>query len=170
MKNTLIDQGLQQLNMGLENPVPQNLAYRIFVADVAKATTTWNSIKLAKMLGSKKFKPLTKQRKGIQVLSVGKKTPTKLYYFPILSYLIENGLKGTVSAIYKHVEANQVFTTVDLEYVGGTKTEPRWKVTVRWAKEELIAKGFIKRKSPRGVWEMTKAGEKWFLANLVRGN
>ena len=170
MKNTLIDQGLQQLNMGLESPVPQNLAYRIFVADVAKATTTWNSIKLAKILASKKFKPLTKQRKGVKVLSIGKKTPTKLYYFPILSYLMDNNLQGDIQSLYRHIEGNQVFTTADLEYVGGAKSEPRWKTTLRWAKEELITKGFIKRKSPRGIWEMTKAGQKWYLANLVRGN
>jgi len=169
MKNTIIDAAIEQLEKGLEEPIPQNLVYRILVADVAKVSSTWNSIKLAKVIASSKFKPLTKQPKSKKVLSIGMKTPTKMYYYPILNYLSVNNLSANIKYIYGHLEDTQVFTTSDLELVGGVKSEPRWKSTVRWAKHELIEKGFLKRKSLRGTWEMTKSGHRWYVKHISKG-
>lgn len=169
MKRSLIDEGLSKLEYGIESDVPQNLLYKILVSDVAKLSTTWRSIKIADVLASPTFKPLTRQPKGRGQLAIGAKTPTKLFYYPILSHLYEQGGSSKISHVYRHVEANQIFTTEDIEVIGGAKQEPRWCVTLRWAKEELIQKGLIRRKSVRGVWELTAAGMRWFEKNVQKG-
>lgn len=168
MRKTLIDKGIESLRDGLEGDVPQNLAYRILVSDVAKLNSTWQSIKLARKLTSPDFKPLVRQAKGAKVLTVGRKTPTKMFFYPILSYIDSNNNSVDIKKIYRHIQDTQVFTTSDLELCGGSKNEPRWKITVRWAKEELIQKGLLKRKSLRGMWEMTAAGKKWFRNQVSR--
>jgi len=163
MKNKLIDSGIQQLNTGIEGEVPHNLAYRILVSDVVKINNTWQSIKIAKTLTSPTFKPLMRQRKAKNIISVGEKTPTKMFYYPILSVIEANGNSANIKTVYKEIENSLVFTTQDITLAGGgSKQEPLWRITVRWAKEELIQKGIIKRNSPKGIWEMTPAGKKWF--------
>lgn len=169
MKRSLIDEGLSKLEYGIESDVPQNLVYKILVSDVAKLSTTWRSIKIADIIAAPKFKSLTRQPKGRRQLAVGAKTPTKLFYYPILSHLYESGGASLIAHVYDHVESNQIFTTEDIEVVGGAKQEPRWRVTLRWAKEELIQKGFIRRKSARGVWALTAAGMRWFEKNVKKG-
>jgi len=162
MKTKLIDEGLAALKHGIESPVPENLTYRILIADVGKLTNTWNSIKISKIISSPGFKPLVAQEVGVKrILNVNQKTPTHLFYYPILAVLQEVVGPCSVNNVYAFIEHNQVLTTRDLDLVGGKKAEPLWKVTVRWAKEELTHKGFITRNAKRGYWELTHEGRDW---------
>lgn len=167
MKTKLIDEGLACLKHGIKTPIPENLTYRILIADVGKLTNTWNSIKIAKVISSADFKPLVEQDNiPRRIINVKQKTPTHLFYYPILSALLESEGPRAVKQVYDAIAENQVLSVRDLDLVGGVKAEPLWKVTVRWAKEELVTKGFIKRISKRGYWELTTEGRDW-LQNLA---
>jgi Mrr N-terminal domain len=166
MKTQLIDEGLAFLKHGIKNPIPENLTYKILIADVGKLTNTWNSIKIAKIISSPEFEPLVPAEQGAKrLLDVEQKTPTHLFYYPILSELLSTQGPCSIKQIYNSIQHNQVLTLRDLALVGGKKSEPLWKVTVRWAKEELVSKGFIRRHAKRGYWELTDEGRQW-LVNL----
>jgi restriction endonuclease Mrr len=38
----------------------------------------------------------------------------------------------------------------------------RWKNYVRWARQHLKDKGYLKQDSPRGLWEITEEGKTYY--------
>ena len=169
MNTHQINKGLLSLEQGLQDVPLENLAYKILIADLTKIQSTWNSIQLANVLNSPNFSPLTTVGSSTRLTCKGPKTPTHLFYYPIALFLLNNGNTAHIKDIYKYVEDNHIFTNEDLAAVGKGKQEPRWKVTLRWAKEELIAKGILDRNPYKGVWSLSDAGTKWLNRNIVKG-
>jgi len=169
MNQNMITKGLAALEQGVVDSPVTNLAYRVLVAEVSKLQTTWQSIQLSNVLKSPNFVPLTDAAPSDRFITQGLKTPTHLFYFPILNCLLQNDGTAHIKALYTQIEQNHIFTTDDLMPTQSAKQEPRWKVTLRWAKEELIQKGFIKRGTSRGVWELTPQGAEWLSRNTPKG-
>lgn len=161
-------ENLSQSEPLMKQMIPSNFAYVALVDDLRAAKSTWRSANLASKLNAKNFKPLSKKNKVQRAgrIGINEKTPTHMFYYPILEYMASNSRQVMIKDMYRHLETTFNFTNVDLETMGGTKNEPRWKVTLRWAKEELIEKGLIKRSGTRGKWELTSAGYRWFLKNV----
>jgi len=138
------------------------------VSDISQLRQTIRSVSLADKLNSKNFKPLGKSKKSKESIrsKFDQKTPTQMFYYPVLEYLASNNRVANIKDIYLHLEMNMPFTPYDLTMTSGTKNEKKWRVTLRWAKEELIQKGLLKRVTGRGEWELTSSGYRWFLKNV----
>jgi len=93
----------------------------------------------------------------------GEITSQSEYTLPILESLIEMGGGGKVQDILDRVfdKMKQKLKEKDLEKVP-SGTDIRWKNIARWERQNLIEKGYLKKDSPRGVWEITGSGRKFY--------
>jgi len=41
-------------------------------------------------------------------------------------------------------------------------TSIRWKNATQWQRQRLIIEGYLKKDSPRGIWEITDEGRKFY--------
>lgn len=86
--------------------------------------------------------------------------PEREYELPILEALMATGgrrpTREVVEAVGKALDAR--LTDVDREPVreGG---DPRWHTRIQFARLRLVRSGLMKEDSPRGLWEITPAGE-----------
>lgn len=90
-------------------------------------------------------------------------TPQHEYTLPLLESLIEMGGSGKAQDIL-----NRVFNKMkhrlkgkDLEKLS-SGSGLRWIKTAQWERHRLIIKGYLKKDSPRGLWEITNAGRKLY--------
>lgn len=93
----------------------------------------------------------------------GEVTPQSEYRKPILETLIEIGGRGSVKDILKRVfeKMKDRLTPKDLEKYpasGGV----RWPNYVQWERQNLVTEGYLKKDSPRGVWEITEEGRRFY--------
>jgi len=93
----------------------------------------------------------------------GEITPLADYTLPILEALIEMGGSGRVQNVL-----DRVFTKMknrlkpkDLEKLP-SGTFIRWKNKAQWQRLILKDQGYLKRDSPRGIWEITDEGRKLY--------
>lgn len=88
-------------------------------------------------------------------------TPELLYQFLILKILIKVGgsaKRGRVLDIIKR-DCGQLLSGKDLsEYQSGHGE--RWKNHISFAREHLKEAGYLRKDSPRGLWEITDGGRK----------
>lgn len=94
------------------------------------------------------------------------KTPNYRYYIPILRALRGKGGRAAVADVYPLVQdqLSDVLNDFDYENVPNeSKPEPRWMVSMRWARDEMLEKGMLASSelSGRGYWEMLPEGEKY---------
>jgi len=84
--------------------------------------------------------------------------PETEYRYPILRALSDNGgrmpTREVVAAVGEFVKHRLL--PADLEMLG---RKPRWEGRVQFTRLQLIRDGLMKEGSPRGVWEITSAGE-----------
>ena len=103
--------------------------------------------------GSKRLKPAKRKRAPSSTL-----LPESAYRLPILRVLFGNG--GRMPTSEAVVAAGELvkdkLLPADLEMLG---KKPRWEGRVQFARLQLIKDGLMKKGSPRGVWEITDAGE-----------
>ncbi|MEA2054592.1 MAG: winged helix-turn-helix domain-containing protein [Candidatus Thermoplasmatota archaeon] len=97
----------------------------------------------------------------------GEIAPEKAYYIPILESLIELGGSGKMKDVEDKVKGKMrhILTKKDYETLSNGKTI-RWRNRAEWARNDLVSKfGYLKRDSPRGIWEISEKGERYYKEN-----
>ena len=87
--------------------------------------------------------------------------PEEEYTLPLLEVLQRHGGRVPAREVVEEVGqrlADQL-TTLDKEIVQSGAA--RWRNRVQFARLRLIERGFLKKNSPRGLWEITKEGENY---------
>lgn len=112
--------------------------------------------------------PVTSGKGGSRQRGRGEHLPMREYFLPLLESLAEMGgkgrAKGVIDKVYEKLKNR--LTDVDKEYVP-SGTDIRWKNIVRSVHYELVNRGYLRRDSPIGVWELTDKG--WeYLRELKR--
>lgn len=104
---------------------------------------------------------------GKKVDTIGKKPLRRPEYrIPILESLIELGGKGKANEIFILVEKKLKRKLSEVDYeVLPSGTDIRWKNRAGWERAELVHEGFMKKDSPRGIWEITAKGRKYYQNN-----
>ena len=89
----------------------------------------------------------------------GEITPQAHYTFPILGALIEMGGSGRVSKVLDRVfnKMKDRLKPKDLEKLS-SGISVRWKNKAQWERQRLKSEGYLKKDSPRGIWEITDKG------------
>lgn len=89
----------------------------------------------------------------------GEVTPEKEYVLPILQALHEAGGAAPASAVIRRVGEIMAgrFTEKDRELLN--RGEVRWIHRTRWVRHHAAAGGLLASDSPKGVWQITPAGE-----------
>ena len=90
-------------------------------------------------------------------------TPELLYQFLILNILIKAGGSAERYRVLDTIKRDywRFLSGKDLsEYQSGHGE--RWKNHISFAREHLKEIGYLKKDSPRGLWEITDEGRKWF--------
>lgn len=93
----------------------------------------------------------------------GELTPQSEYTLPILESLIEISGSGKAQDVLNRVfdKMKRKLKEKDLEKVP-SGSGIRWIKTAQWERHHLIEKGYLKKDSPRGVWEITGLGRKFY--------
>jgi len=93
----------------------------------------------------------------------GDNTPREAYVHPILEALIELGGSGKVKTILNKLfeKMKDKMTEKDLEKQPSGNAI-RWKNIAQWARQDLVNKGYLKKDSQRGTWEITEPGRTFY--------
>jgi Mrr N-terminal domain len=87
--------------------------------------------------------------------------PEEEYMLPLLEVLQQHGGRAPAREVIEEVGLRVAdrLTTLDKEIVhsGGV----RWRNRVQFARLRLIDRGFLKKASPKGLWEITQEGENY---------
>ena len=89
-------------------------------------------------------------------------TPIQTYWKPILQALVEMGGRGRREKVMDVVGQKMSWVLTPADY--GTLSDSnviRWRNRVAWQTSNMRARGFIKKGSVRGLWEITDEGRKW---------
>ncbi|MEM3653070.1 MAG: winged helix-turn-helix domain-containing protein [Nitrososphaerales archaeon] len=83
------------------------------------------------------------------------------YFTPILEALVELGGKAKTHVVLEKVgeKMKNLLKPKDYEKLPSGKAI-RWQISAMWARWRLIEKGYLRRDSPRGVWEITDKGRR----------
>jgi len=95
-------------------------------------------------------------------VSDGVFTPVQAYWKPILQSLVEMGGRGRREKVMDAVGQKMSGVLTPADY--GTLSDSnviRWRNRVAWQASNMRARGFIKKSSTRGLWEITDEGRKW---------
>ncbi|MCS7165951.1 MAG: winged helix-turn-helix domain-containing protein [Candidatus Calescibacterium sp.] len=86
----------------------------------------------------------------------------EFYIIPILEALIELGGEATVKEVLKRVY-NKVKDDLSQKDRDKLKSgQIRWENTAQWARKKMVEEGLLSSSSPRGVWEITEKGKKYY--------
>jgi len=103
-----------------------------------------------------------------KLADLAESTPRSAFELPLLELIIELG--GTVSTreveekFYEKMK-NQL---KDMDFEAFLSGSLRWSKHVHWTRNSLKNKGYIKRDSPTGFWEITEEGKKYYQRIKLR--
>ncbi len=111
---------------------------------------------------------LSNTRRYLGRLPHGICTPEEAYKLPILKALELKGGSAKTKDVLALIEKlmKGVLKKIDYQRVPSTPNETRWQKRAKWVRYRLIAEGLVKNDSPRGVWEISKAGYQYLTKNL----
>ena len=93
----------------------------------------------------------------------GEITPQDEYGLPILESLIEMGGSGRMKNVLNRVLGKMKNKLKPKDYDKlSSGTEIRWKNAAAWERNKLKVEGHLKKDSPRGIWEITEEGRKFY--------
>lgn len=97
----------------------------------------------------------------------GKLLPMSMYRRPILDVLHRRGGKARVATVLKLVGdmVRGVLTPLDLRPIKSGAV--RWENRVMWERLNMVKEGLLRDNSPRGVWEITAAGQEYLKTGKV---
>lgn len=92
----------------------------------------------------------------------GKRTKESDFIIPILKSINELGGSAKTKDILTKVnqKMRKKFNDYDIEHLPSIPSMPRWKQTAQMARMTMVKDGLLKKDSPRGVWEITKKGNR----------
>ena len=98
----------------------------------------------------------------------GEITPNEAYCRPLLEVLAEMGGSGKTKAVLDQLgkKLKPILVPKDYEPLESDSKQIRWRNTAQWARNKMVNEdGRLKRKSPRGVWEISPSGRAWLKNN-----
>lgn len=100
------------------------------------------------------------ERRNLNRLRKGLRTPESAYYLAILRVLCDMGGSAKMHDVLAKVgEAMKpVLRDVDYQPLASDPDMPRWRNAAQWARYSMVKEGLLKADSPRGIWEITNAG------------
>ena len=99
-----------------------------------------------------------KKRKTTRKIPRGVLVPMEEYRLPILEALMEMGGRGRSPDVLAKVEEKMRDKLNEADYERTKSGEMRWKNRAQWARYHLVEEDYLKKGSPRGIWEITDAG------------
>ncbi|MCG8546956.1 MAG: hypothetical protein MJE12_22395 [Alphaproteobacteria bacterium] len=96
-----------------------------------------------------------KKRKG------GNKLPQKEFRVPLMEAIYEAGGSATKKELRDIMAKRMKRRLGDADYRLTANGEARWWSALVSERNELVKKGLFQRKSPRGVWRLSKEGSKF---------
>ncbi len=105
------------------------------------------------------------QRQNLGRLQRGLRTQEEAYYKPILQALLELGGSERMSVTLDRVEEIMRGTLKDVDYepLSSSPDTLRWRNAAQWARNTMVNEGFLKKDSPRGIWEISEKGRKFLI-------
>jgi len=93
----------------------------------------------------------------------GEITPQADYRLPILESLIEMGGSGRMQDVLDRVftKVKDALKPKDFDRLE-SGTAIRWRNAAQWERWKLIKRGYLKKDSARGIWEITDEGRKLY--------
>ncbi len=86
-----------------------------------------------------------------------------LYQFFILKILVELGGTSETYRVIDKIKRDYGKILSEKDFMGYEKSnEERCSNYIRFARQHLIEVGYLKRGSPRGLWEITEQGRKQY--------
>lgn len=83
-------------------------------------------------------------------------------YFPLLKVIADAGGRLPMSEAIKRVEAFfPELTEEDKLQLLPSGRNKKWPNRVRWARQDLVLKGYLDRKAPKGIWQITEQGKEY---------
>lgn len=102
------------------------------------------------------------QRRNLGRLQRGVRTREETFVQPIIRALLELGGSAKMNDVLDRVGQlmKDVLREVDYLPLASDPAMPRWRNTAQWARLTMVKGGLLKPDSPRGVWELTEAGQR----------
>lgn len=148
--------------------LPDDVLRRVFSVGRAKALPTEVKTTAASKAASKTGSPTASRSAQRSQKSGGKRSrvasdlllPETEYEVPILKALAEAGgrrpTREVIDAVGRALDGRLTATDHQPIRDGGP---PRWQNRVQFARLRLVKAGLMNARSPRGVWEISPAGE-----------
>ena len=112
--------------------------------------------------------PTRGQKKQVKErLKKGLRTPEEQFVIPILEAIIELGGKAEMRDVLElvHSKMKGILNSYDYEPLPSNPKQKRWENTAQWARNTMVNEGLLAKDSPRGVWEITDKGRKFYEEN-----
>jgi hypothetical protein len=111
-----------------------------------------------------KFPARMRKARGYKKLKRGLRTPEDDFRIPILKTLVELGGKAEMGEILKGISERMKgkLNKYDTEGLPSNPSQRRWENTAQWCRNTMVNEGLLSSASPRGVWEITAEGKKYF--------
>jgi restriction system protein len=88
----------------------------------------------------------------------GVRTAQQSFRVPILRALYETDGSGKTAEVLDRVGQLLTGTLTDADLATMKHGEIRWRNTAQWERNAMVEEGLLKRKSPRGIWELSEKG------------
>ena len=152
-----MERGKYEIAHDLSEKGLQMTAFRERVKDLQRE---WSNI-FAAVVPQKTRRQKAPRHKRLQH---GLRTPEEEFRLPILQALVEMGGSASVNKILERVESlmSHQLNTYDRQVLPSDPTIPRWRNTAQWERATMVREGLISPDSPRGVWEITDRGKRFF--------
>jgi hypothetical protein len=107
------------------------------------------------------------KRRAKERLERGLRTPEESYLMPILESVIELGGKAEMKDVLNlvHEKMKNILNSYDYEPLPSNPKQKRWENTAQWARNTMVNEGLLVKDSPRGIWEITDKGRKFYEEN-----
>lgn len=112
----------------------------------------------------------TRKRKVKSKLKRGLRTPEEEFIMPILESLVELGGKAETKKVLDRVyeKMKDRLNQYDLEGLPSNPRQKRWENTAQWARNTMVNEGRLSLSSPRGIWEITEKGKKFYYESTSK--
>jgi hypothetical protein len=107
------------------------------------------------------------KRKNTERLKRGLRTPENAFIIPILETLIENNGSMEMRKVIKQlgIKMSDTLNQYDKQTLPSDLKQKRWENTAQWARNTMVNNGLLASDSPRGVWQITENGRKYYIEN-----
>jgi DNA primase len=127
------------------------------------------SEKISTQVQREQVKPTQVRKKEVkEKLKKGLRTPEEKFIMPILESIIELGGRAKVKDVLERVHDKMKGILNEHDYKP-LKKEKLWENTARWARMMMVEKGLLAKDSPKGIWEITEEGRKYYEEKKKKG-